>query len=271
MGPTFLSKFISFNFLVIILSSCSFINRKGSWGKRAIYPLSKDRIIKAFKDNATSKHVWIPLVGAGVTHWGGYDQKITNWASHESSVFKNREQADNWSDNFNNILKYEMYASILLTPSMDEDKAFASYAFNKIKGGVVVNVASTSTRFTRQVIARSVNRQRPNKLDLKSFPSGHSSEAGSRNRLVSRNMDYIDMNDNLRLGINALNTTMSASTLWARLEGKRHYPSDVLVGYALGSFVSGVIYDSLMNQNEAENFSIIPANESVFAQYSISF
>lgn len=268
-------RFFKFNFVLICLlfltTSCAFINRKGSWGKRAIYPLSKDRILKALKDNATSKHVWIPMVGAGITHWGGYDHKITNWASHESSIFKNREQADNWSDNFNNILKYEMYASILLTPSMEEDKAFASYAFNKVKGGLVVNVASTSTRFAHDRIAKAVHRTRPNKLDYRSFPSGHSSEAGSRNRLVSRNMDYIDMNDNLRLGINALNTTMSAGTLWARLEGKRHFPSDVMVGYALGSFLSGFIYDSLMNQNEAENFSIIPAKDSLFTQYTISF
>ncbi|MCM2350516.1 MAG: hypothetical protein NDI69_10890 [Bacteriovoracaceae bacterium] len=87
-----------------------------------------------------------------------------------------------------------------------------------------------------------------------SFLSGHSTE-----------------DSHLRTGIKAANTTLAAGTLWARPEGQRHYPSDVLVGYALGTFLSGFIYDSLMNLDSDESFSIIPLGDQASASYSIQF
>lgn len=265
------TRIVPLLFVLLLLSSCSLLRRKGNWGRNSIYPIRGERILDAFKKNASSAHVWAPLVGAGITHWGGYDHKISNWASHESSIYKNREQADNWSDHFNNILKYEMYATIMLTPSMDEDESLKDYALSKAKGAIVVNVASTSTRYTRDRIAKAVHRRRPNSADFKSFPSGHATEASSRNMLVSKNLDSIDMDNRLRVGIKTTNTAMSVGTLWARLEGKRHYPSDVLVGYSLGSFLSGFIYDSLMNLEPNETFVVVPTGEKVFAQYSLFF
>jgi hypothetical protein len=262
---------ISLLLFILLLTSCSLLKRKGSWGKNALYSIKGERIINALKKNLSSPHVWVPLVGAGAISWGGYDNKITHWAYSESSVFKNAKAADNWSDHFNNILKYEMYASTILTPSMDEDESLKNYAFSKAKGAVVVSFASTSSRLARNRTAKVVQRKRPNKDDLKSFPSGHATEAGSRNVLISKNIDSIDMPKDLRFGIKAVNTTISIGTLWARLEGNRHYPSDVLVGYAMGTFLSGFIFDSLMNLEPSDTFVIVPMGDKVFAQYKKHF
>ena len=40
--------------------------------------------------------------------------------------------------------------------------------------------------------------------------------------------------------------TVAGLTAWARLEAEKHYPTDVLVGAALGHFISAVIHDSMM-------------------------
>lgn len=262
-------------FFLILLSlslfSCSLLKKQGTWGKNAFYPLKGGRIADAFIKNASSAHVWVPLAGAGLVHWGGFDHKISDWAKEGSGIYEDQTAADIWSDHFNNILKYEMYVTTLLTPSMPEDKSFGQYAFSKIKGGVVVSLSSTSTRWAHGRIATAAHRQRPNKIDYRSFPSGHATEASSRNRLVSKNLDAIDMDPNLRLGINSINTTMSIGTLWARLEGKRHYPSDVLVGYSLGSFLSGFIYDSLINYDANETFVLLPMKDKLTAMYTVNF
>lgn len=51
-----------------------------------------------------------------------------------------------------------------------------------------------------------------------------------------------------------------------------HYPSDILAGYALGHFVGGVIFDSLMNMDENEVLAIYPApSGDLTAMYTLQF
>ncbi|MES2525954.1 MAG: phosphatase PAP2 family protein [Bdellovibrionota bacterium] len=263
-----------FFFLIILLSftSCSFLNRRGNWGKKAIWPLKSSNIWDAAKRNALSPHVWVPLAGAGTIHWSGWDHKISNWANAGRGLYDDQTAADNWSDNFNNILKYEAYATTLLTPSMNDDGKFSGYLMNKAKGALVVNAAGLTSSFGHERLVKAAHRRRPNRADYRSFPSGHSTDAAARNMVNSKNLDHIDMSDDLRLGIKSANTLMASGTLWARLEGKRHFPSDVLCGYALGSFLSGFVYDALLNMEPNESFVVAPAaNGKMMAQYSLSF
>lgn len=265
-------KKISPVLFLVLLASCSLLNRRGTWGKKALWPVKGMTVWDAAKKNASSAHVWVPLVGAGTIHWAGWDHKISDWANSGSGIYNDQTAADNWSDNFNNILKYEAYATVILTPSMNEDGKLSGYLVNKARGGFAVNLASLSSSYTHDRLAKAAHRRRPNKSDYRSFPSGHSTDAGARNVIISKNLDYIEMDPSLRFGIKTVNTSMAAGTLWARLEGKRHFPSDVLCGYALGSFLSGFIYDSLMNADPNESFVIAPTGKSeVTAQYSYLF
>lgn len=260
-------------FLTLLLfSSCSLLNKKGSWGKNALYPLRGQTILKAIQKNGASPHVWGPLVGAGVIFATNTDERISNWVHHEGSVYKNVEFADKWSDNFNNIQKYEMYAVILFTPSFDEEKSISNYLVNKVRGGLAVNIASSSSRFSVDQVRKVVHRRRPNGMDYKSLPSGHAAEAGSRRVIIEKGIESIDMApEQLKIGINALNTGMSIGTLWARVEGKRHYPTDVLAGYAFGTFISGVVYDTLMNLDYNESVVFNFLGDKFSAQYVYQF
>lgn len=269
--PSLKMRFLLLMMFLPSITCCSLIRKKGQWGKNAFWPIKASRITKSFKDNASSVHVWAPLIAAGAIHVGGYDPKISKWAVKERPVYTTQKNTSYWSDQNNNILLYEMYLSILLTPSMDEDESLAKYAWSKTKGGLVVNLSSRSTRFSRNQLAKTFRRQRPNHVDRLSFPSGHATEASSRNSLVSKNLDAMDIDSNLRNGIKTINTTLAAGTLWARLEGQRHYPSDVLVGYALGSFLAGFVYDSLMNLEPYETFAIVPYGDQISARYAIQF
>lgn len=253
------------------ISSCSILGRKGKWGKNAFYPLKGEKFLGAIKKNAQSAHVWGPVAGAAIFSASNFDRNFSNWVANEADVFKDKDAADAWSDNFNNILKAEMYATILLTASHNEDEDFWGYAWNKTKGGLVVNIAASSSRFSVDQVRKVVKRQRPNKMDLKSLPSGHAAEAGSRRAIIGKGLESVDMNSDLRFGVNAINTSMAIGTLWARVEGKRHYPSDVMLGYAFGSFISGVVYDTLINLDPNETFVLIPETDKVSAMYSYGF
>jgi membrane-associated phospholipid phosphatase len=51
------------------------------------------------------------------------------------------------------------------------------------------------------------------------------------------------------------NVVLAGGVAWARVEGRRHYPSDVLFGAALGHFLTAFIHDAFMNlpdDNDAE-------------------
>lgn len=262
--PLFICVLLSF-------SSCALTNKKGRWGKNALFPIHGNRFVEAIKKNASSKHVLGPTIAAGFFWASNMDDNFSNWVHHEGAIFKNPEQADNWSDHFNNIQLYEMYSVILLTPSHDEDLNFGRYLLNKTRGALTVNFASSASRYSVDRVRTVVHRQRPNQMDFKSLPSGHAAEAGSRRTLVAKGLDAIDMNEHLRFGINTVNTGMAAMTLYARIEGKRHYPSDVLLGYAFGSFISGVVYDTLINYEPTHTFSFIPMGDKYTATYTIQF
>lgn len=265
---------LPFQFLVLLFfSSCSLLTKKGKWGKDAFWPITGARIGKAFKKNISSPHVWVPLAGAGATFWGGVDRKISHWASEKTPIFGSQKNASKRSDELDIALLYEMYTTPLLTAS-NADGSVKTYAFSKLKGFLVTSLASQAADQTRDALSYDFGRERPNKADHRSFPSGHSTQAGTRNTLTSKNLDHIPMSESLRTGFKAVNNTLAAGVLWGRLEAKRHYPSDVLTGYALGSFISGFIYDAVMNLDDPERpetIVVIPGRDTVSLQYTYTF
>ena len=262
-------------FLVITstLSSCSLFTKKGSWGRKALWPIKGSKISEAFKKNISSPHVWGPTAGAAVIWAGGWDKNISNWAWDKNVLFDNHQDSDHWSDHLADALLYQMYLTPLFTASSQDGDTFIDYAASKTKGYLVISLSSQTADWTRDALARSFRRERPSHENHLSFPSGHSNQAGTRNVLVSRNLDSIPMNEHLRFGIKTVNTGAASLLLWSRVEAKAHYPTDVLMGYALGAFISGFMYDSLMNMDEEnpETFSVTPLKDAWTFQYTYAF
>lgn len=248
------------------LCSCSVLKKKGSWGKDTFYPVKGGSIKDAFVKNVTSPHVYAPIATAGVIHVMAWDNKISHWVNKERTFYNEQTEADNYSDNFNIIQKYEMYLSILLPPSNDGD-----YVLNKLKGGLLVNAASSASKFSQHWLRNQTERRRPNSKDNNSMPSGHATEAGSRRVLIARNLQASGLPVPVQYGIDGANTFMSFAVMWARVEGKRHYPTDVLLGYSLGNFVSGFIYDSLINFDPETSVGVAPLKGGASASVTFRF
>ena len=83
----------------------------------------------------------------------------------------------------------------------------------------------------------ATSRERPNGIDDKSLPSGHAANAAVFNTLTVHNLQAIDMGSRLRTSLEIGAGAVTVGTAWARVESGDHYPSDVLVGMALGNFM----------------------------------
>ena len=72
--------------------------------------------------------------------------------------------------------------------------------------------------------------------------------------------ESIDALDGIRPVLQIGNTVLASGVAWARVEARKHYPSDVLAGAALGHFLTAFIHDAFLNLPEdgSVDFSIYP-------------
>ena len=163
-----------------------------------------------------------------------------------------------------------MLVTAIATPSGDtlgdslaaKSKGFAvAAAANLLNGGATTGLKNWS------------DRTRPDGSSDKSFPSGHSSVATVNATLAARNLQSIDMSANYRRAMRLGFGMFAGGAAWARVEANVHYPSDVLVGAALGHFFAAVINDAFMGVNESEtkaiNLSLAP--DFVAIQFQVGF
>src|SRR5262249_17956790 len=119
-----------------------------------------------------------------------------------------------------------------------------------------------------------VKRWRPDRSSQTSFPSAHSSTAASSARLSNRNLDSIEMRPWVNTALDVANWSAVGTTAWARVEGGKHFPSDVLAGICLGNFATTLIHDSFMNLPEDDNrfsFRVEPSPSGFWASLSWNF
>ena len=66
---------------------------------------------------------------------------------------------------------------------------------------------------------------------------------------------------------------IAVGTAWARVEGKVHFPSDILSGTAPGHFIAVFINIAFMGLNESTNgfLDIAPTLNSISSQFTRKF
>ncbi len=77
----------------------------------------------------------------------------------------------------------------------------------------------------------------------------------------------------LKPAIKAGNLFLASGVAWARVEGQKHYPSDVLAGAALGHFLTAFIHDAFLNLPEGGNvdFAVFPVKGGAGVQLAFGF
>jgi len=192
------------------------------------------------------------------------DQQISDWATSHHPVFGSEQRARTTTD----LLQYSSLAIYGLTTIVKNNRNG-----NSAITFPIINVSSDIsaiflTVFTTELLKNNVGRLRPNHGDTRSFPSGHTSFTTINANLTSHQLNTMEMKSDTRLLCNAALATMVTATAWGRIEGKKHYPSDVLAGAALGNFignfVTGLYSERIPDKTSTINMQISPDDYQIF-------
>ncbi len=239
---------------LFLVAGCGTLPNGRGWGQDAFFPVDAERVSRAAQNAFFNSNTLVPLASALVLGIDDFDERVSDWAVKHNPVFGSKDDARDASDYLRATLRVEAIITALATPSGDVPE---QWMVSKAKGLGVELAAVGATSSVTDWIKDATDRTRPDERSDNSFPSGHASGAFSYMTLANRNIDSIDMPQALKPPLKIGNYLLASGVAWARVEGRRHYPSDVLAGAALGHFLSVFIHDAFMNLPEDGNVDFV--------------
>lgn len=236
-----------------LAAGCGTLENGRGWGQDALWPIDSHRLGKAAHDAFFHPATLVPLAGAAAFAIDDFDERVSDWAVERQPLTGSTANAGNVASYLRNALEIVAFASALATPS---GEAADEWLWAKLRGGAVELGALRATNEATGLMKDAAGRERPSGRDDQSFPSGHASASASSATLANRNFGWIDALDDARPILVTTTTAAAGVTAWARVEAGAHYPSDVLVGLALGHFLTAFIHDAFMNLPEDGQFDI---------------
>ena len=247
-----MKKVLSITFLIIIflcvnygLTGCGTTSKHHLMGENMTVTPAIDHIATSAKNAFLDPHTWFPLATAALLHATDSDVKIQQWAVKNTPVFGSPENAVRYSNYFLNASPWIYAGSLIITPGGD---SAPQWFMNKGKSLAIGTAAVLTTQTFTSGLKNASNRERPDGSNYRSFPSGHTSAVAVSMTLSSRNIEYLDLDPTadsiMKLTLNG----MTLATGWARVEGNKHYPTDILFGAALGNFVGAFLTDAFIGR-----------------------
>ena len=228
---------------LLVLAGCATLPNGNNWGEDATIQPGWQRVGRAALAAVEAPGFWLPLAGAAVLQIDNWDHRISNWARRETPIFGSQQNASDWSDRLRSASAYAYFTTVALTPGGEEP---GPWLLDKARGLAVGGVAIVVTDEESALLKRASGRERPNGQDDQSMPSSHASRSAVLTELGRRNMQWVDVSEAARVVVDAGLTGLTLSTGWARVEAGFHYPSDVLVGMAIGDFNGAFFDDAFM-------------------------
>jgi membrane-associated phospholipid phosphatase len=225
-----------------IFGGCGTLPNGRGWGEDATMFPGWDKTGKAAYNSLVSPFTWVPVAGAVIVQIDNWDHRISRWASDKTPIFGSQVNANNWSD-------YLLYTSgalygttALLTPSGDQP---GEWVTDKMKGFIVGGAAFGLSEGVVGILWPTLNRKRPDG-SAQGFPSGHTTAASSFSTLTAKNIGTMHLGRSAGIASDGGLILLTAATGWSRVEAKKHYPSDVLAGMAIGHFFSAFVNDAFL-------------------------
>lgn len=227
-----------------------------------------DRLRSAAVHAATDPITLSSAAASAACYLCGVDPDISYWAREENPLFGSAGRARDYSDGLRDAAIFSCYAGMgaeaavglakdgppgLLVPGLSHAGV----------GAAAIGINSGLTSWIKD----SSGRLRPDGSEGRSFPSGHASEAAVHATLAAQSADRLGVSGWWGAGFRAgMGLTVSAAA-WARVEGGRHYPSDVLAGAALGRFLGNFASSLFLGAGDGSRLRVIllPAKDGVHA------
>jgi membrane-associated phospholipid phosphatase len=241
-----------------------------SWGADATWHPGLERARESALDAARSPRVWAPLAGAAVFQIGGWDRKVSNWARDNTPVFGSEQSARDWSNYLRTASSVAYFTSVAFTPGPDE---LGPWLRDKSQGVLVGLGAIAVTGAATTGVKRIAARTRPNGEGDESLPSGHTSHSAVLTGLAHDNLATMDLGPGTRFALDAGLDALTIGTAWARVEAGAHFPSDTLVGMALGNFVSRFFDEAFLGfpDDQRASVTVTPSRHGLMLQWQLAF
>lgn len=234
------------------LAGCTTLPDGSHWGAHASFTPGWDRVGEAAIHAAKNPRVWVPLAGAAVMQIDDWDHRASRWAVDHTPVFGSVKRAGTASDDLRVAAAVGYIASVMATPAGD---AGADWWNAKGRSGLVGLAAIGTTSLTTKGLKEAANRTRPDGGD-NSFPSGHTSFAAVADTMTARNLESIRLNAGARTALVIGADALTIATGWARVEAGAHFPSDVMVGMAIGDFFGTLFNDAFLGDGLDDKLSL---------------
>ncbi|HKD53820.1 MAG TPA: phosphatase PAP2 family protein [Steroidobacteraceae bacterium] len=227
----------------LILTGCATLPNGRTWGADSTVQPGWRKVGQAALAAVEAPGFWAPLAGAAVLQIDDWDHRVSHWARHETPIFGSQQNAALWSDRLRAASGYAWFATVAATPGGDQP---GPWLLDKVRGLTVDAAAIFVTDEESMLLKHATARERPNGQDDQSMPSSHASRSAVLTELGRRNMQWVDVSEATRSVTDAGLTALTLGTGWARVEAGFHYPSDVLVGMAIGNFNGAFFDDAFM-------------------------
>lgn len=189
-------------------------------------------------------------LAAGV-YFTNSDSRITNWALRNHPVYGSEKNARTASNVFQNSSLILFIATYLMKNWYLDSHPISEPLYELAADASAIFMTALST----EIIKKTTNRQRPDGTDFRSFPSGHTSFASTNMTLASNDISEMKLSKGPSILIKSGLFLVVAGTAWGRVEGNKHYTSDVLTGAALGYFF-GQLTDNFLKSTKLKNTRI---------------
>ena len=239
--------------------ACGTMENGRRWADDATLLPSAERLGHAALDALTAPATWLPLAGAAVLQIDDWDGRISDWAIDKTPIFgsvQNAEDAVGWTGTLSDSI---YYASVLVTPSGEEA---GGWFVDKAKGLAVGMGARVATIVATDLLKDATGRTRPNGTDDKSMPSSHASGAAVDATLTVRNVGATTWPTPVKYAVDTGVVGFAALSSWSRVEAGAHFPSDVLVGAALGHFLGRFFDEAFLRLPEGVALEPLLANDT---------
>lgn len=238
------------------------------WGDRVVFRPNWQKVKKAAFKAVADPQTWIPAAGALFVQIDDLDGRISDWVSDNNPIFGSEDRAKSISDYLRGASAAAYVLTGLFCPYRD---GISGFLRDKGKGFLIGGMALLINWQITEGLKDISERDRPDYEDNESFPSGHASTAALLSSLATKNLEYIDISDTTKRWLGYAFSSLAFATAYARVEGRKHYPSDVLMGYAIGHFI-GVFFDELFfKKNSRINLSVSPMPGGFFVGFHKSF
>jgi len=231
------------------------LSQRSKLEKDATFLPSYRRVRNSAKKALFSLGTWLPLAGGLAIQTGNLDEELSAWAVKHKPVYGSKKNAAEMSTHFANTAKGAFVFVIAAEPIGDDGMKWATSKLQLIS------------------VEQRAKRLRPNQFDTESLPSLHTSRASVYASLASWNLNYLPLSKQERFLARSGLEALRWGTGWARVETNVHYPSDVLVGAAIGNFFAVFFSEAFLglDQSSQLRMTFAPAQNGFMVNFQQRF